>query len=672
MYLGGTRLPLHTMAFYVLFALLSLCSGQTISPTASPSRTPSGTLVVDGWLGSPPCPYWLNKGVTGGSVIYVVPGSTGWTGGNCAAACQANSTCFAWWQNSGCRFYNNATTGFSANSGIAGVSAGALCQSFSPTRTPSPSTSSSPTPTPMPCVAPPGYFCSGGSATICPVGAFCAGGSALKVSCYPLTVCTVAGLSAQPPCTWSVTTLAGSGSAAYTEGSGTTASFSAPSGLAVSSSGLIYVADQNNHRIRTVSISSGLSGTLAGSGSGTWADGTGGSASFYFPYGAAFDATSGFCFVADTWNNRIRKVSPTGVTTTLAGSGSPAWTDGLGTAASFSDPVSLVLDSAGVVFVADAKNNRIRKITPLGAVTTLAGTGCIGYCGPPFADGAGTITATFNAPYGITVDSSGVVYVGDNGNQRVRRILPDGMVDTVAGSSLGWADGTGTSASFWSPLHLTAIGNLFLADGANNRIRMITPLGEVSTIAGLSASFQDGFGTASLFNRPLGIAGYNGTLYVGDQNNNRIRQLTCVPCPTSYYCFSGAPALCPAGAYCPLSSVNATLCPKGTFSNAGASICTPCFAGTYTSATGSASCQQCPGGHFCPPGTSSWASLNCGRGNYCPDGSGAPTPCPYQVPPTGGWGALQVQGPAFLAETARCLNHCFWNFSSGDGMLSKC
>ncbi len=99
---------------------------------------------------------------------------------------------------------------------------------------------------------------------------------------------------------------------------------------------------------------------------------------------------------------------------------------------------------------------------------------------------------------------------------------------------------------------------------------------------------------------------------------------------------------------------------------------TLCPAGTFTSATGSTSCQQCPGGHYCPTGTSSWARLNCGRGKYCPDGSGAPTPCPYQVPPTGGWGALQVQGPAFLVETSHCLNHCFWNFTSGGGMLSKC
>ncbi len=100
--------------------------------------------------------------------------------------------------------------------------------------------------------------------------------------------------------------------------------------------------------------------------------------------------------------------------------------------------------------------------------------------------------------------------------------------------------------------------------------------------------------------------------------------------------------------------------------------CTPCPAGTFSSSYDSSSCQQCPDGHFCPSGTSLWARLNCGRGNYCPGGSGTPTLCPYQEPPPGGWGALQVQGPAFLVETAYCLNHCFWNFTAGDGKLSKC
>ena len=166
-------------------------------------------------------------------------------------------------------------------------------------------------------------------------------------------------------------------------------------------------------------------------------------------------------------------------------------------------------------------------------------------------------------------------------------------------------------------------------------------------------------------------------------------------CPEGSFSAASNCTLCPFGTYassrgstacspCPYGSFSASIgavsnatcrkCPPGSFSanSTGAANCTLCPAGTFTAATGSTACQQCAGGHYCPTGTSSWARLNCGRGHYCPDGSGAPTHCPIQVPPTGGWGALQVQGPAFIVETAHCLNHCFWNFTSGNGMLSKC
>ena len=139
---------------------------------------------------------------------------------------------------------------------------------------------------------------------------------------------------------------------------------------------------------------------------------------------------------------------------------------------------------------------------------------------------------------------------------------------------------------------------------------------------------------------------------------------TCEPLPSR--CLR-----CPPGSSS-FNSSKCSLCREGTFSPGGSANCTVCDAGKFASTAGSASCTQCPGGHYCPAGTSSWARLNCGRGNYCPDGSDSPTTCPFQVPPTGGWGDLQVQGPAFLVETAHCLNHCFWNSTSGDGMLSKC
>jgi DNA-binding beta-propeller fold protein YncE len=142
---------------------------------------------------------------------------------------------------------------------------------------------------------------------------------------------------------------------------------------------------------------------------------------------------------------------------------------------------------------------------------------------------------TFHRPFGIALDGSGNIYVGDTDNNRIRLILPNGTVSTFAGSgSASWADGAGTSAAFSCPHHLSfaANGNLLAADWLNNRIRMITPLGVVTTIAGgSSASFLDGYGTASFFSSPYGITvSPSGTLYIGDMNNNRIRALSCPSC----------------------------------------------------------------------------------------------------------------------------------------------
>ena len=183
-----------------------------------------------------------------------------------------------------------------------------------------------------------------------------------------------------------------------------------------------------------------------------------------------------------------------------------------------------------------------------------------------------------------------------------------------------------------------------------------------SSTTGLASSFQPGNVTQNI-SWQLDMCPASGVV-------------STATCP----CFSGTFTFqCPTtvvGATCPdPTPAPSFTCTAGSYKAFCASNCTLCPAGTFNSATGSVSavsCQQCPGGHYCPVGTSSWARLNCGRGNYCPDGSGAPTPCPLQVPPTGEWGVMQAQGPAFLVETARCLNHCFWNFTSGDGMLSKC
>ena len=301
--------------------------------------------------------------------------------------------------------------------------------------------------------------------------------------------------------------------------------FSAPQGIAVDSFGNAYVADLWNQRIVKISPS-GTSSTLAGSGSAAFADNANGAlASFNSPTGVAVD-TLGNVYVADQYGNRIRKVSPTGSTTTLAGSGSPSSTDNaVGTAATFNNPSGVAVDVSGTVYVADFVGNKIRKVTPSGITTTLAGSGAAG-----FADNAVGTQAVFNNPYDVAVDLAGVVYVADNLNHRIRKITPTGSTSTLAGSgNAAFADGTGTAASFYNPVGIAVdyLGNVFVADANNHRIRKVSPSGMTTTIAGT--------GTASLVNGPFSSATFNapydvavdpfGNLVTSDQTNNVVRAL---------------------------------------------------------------------------------------------------------------------------------------------------
>ena len=498
----------------------------------------------------------------------------------------------------------------------------------------------------------------------------------MNVSCYPVTACTVAGLSAQPPCYWNVSTLAGNGVATWADGPGESSAFHNPVGIVyLENASTLIATDYTNNRVRSISLSGNVV-TIAGSGNSASVDGIGVSASFRNPLGIAYDATRGMFAVADHNGQVVRLMSVASfVTTTLAGSGSVSCVDGLGAAASFRGPSYISANiTEGTFLLAEFYCCKIRLITVAGAVSTYAGSGsCVHADGP-------ALSASFAGPSGITSDKAGNVYVADRPANRIR-LISHSVVRTVLGSgAAATLDGIGTSASINAPegMSFDNKGALFFCEYFGNVIRRAnTTTWLITTIAGSGVSaFSNGWGLTAAFNMPRGIAlSAAGVGYVADSNNNRIRQLTCVPCPASYYCSSGVPVLCPAGSFCPLSSVAATLCPAGTYSAAGASNCSLCTAGSFSSSPGSTTCQDCPGGHYCPAGASSWARLNCGRGNYCPDGAGAPIPCPLQMPPSssGSWGILQVQGPAFLVETARCLNQCFWASPQGaDGTLSYC
>jgi len=329
-----------------------------------------------------------------------------------------------------------------------------------------------------------------------------------------------------------VTTFAGTaGVPGNVNGIGSAARFNSPYGVAATSTGTIYVADMSNMVIRKITPARAVttfagSATTDGGGIGS-SDGTGRTARFNYPNGVAVTGTT--VYVADTYNSTIRKVTSAGVITTFAGTtGVPGSTDGTGNAAQLDHPFGVAADKAGNVYVADTLNSTIRKITSAGVVTTLAGTpGVIGS-----ADGSGSAAQFFYA-FAVAVDGAGNVYVGDTNNFTVRKITPAGVVTTLAGlaGKHDYADGTGSDAGFGNLFGIAAdsAGNVYVADNTYSTIRKITPAGVVTTLAGtpgISGSV-DGAGSAARFNSPRGIAVDTAkNLYVSDQNNQTIRKIT--------------------------------------------------------------------------------------------------------------------------------------------------
>jgi sugar lactone lactonase YvrE len=354
--------------------------------------------------------------------------------------------------------------------------------------------------------------------------------------------------------------LAGSGISGTTDGTGSGAQFDQPFGVALDSSGNLFVADKNNHTIREVTTG-GVVTTLAGlAGTFGTTDGTGTDARFNQPTGVAV-GSGGAVYVADSINNAIRRVSAQGAVTTLSGTpGTAGSVDGIGSVALFDQPYGVAVDSSGNVYVADFGNNSIRKVTQQGTVTTLAGVGgtstatsSLGEPSPAgHADGTGA-AASFKQPTGIAIDSSGNLYVSDTGNNTIRKVTSAGVVTTLAGTagSAGSADGTGSAARFSSPRGLTVdgSGNVYVADGGNSTIRKITPAGVVTTLAGLTGNFAVQFGTGSgtIFDVPAGIAvDSGGDLYVSEELGNvltkgAVSAVVTPPPPSSAPVFTAQP-----------------------------------------------------------------------------------------------------------------------------------
>lgn len=334
----------------------------------------------------------------------------------------------------------------------------------------------------------------------------------------------------EAPAQLAVSTVAGSTTGGgYVDDQGVSARFSYPVGVAVDSAGTVYVGDQTNHVIRRISRDNRAT-TLAGLGMKAGAaDGHGTSARFNNPFGVAVDG-GGNVYVADSWNHAIRKITPSGVVSTLAGSLGVAGTaDGTGGAARFTYPAGVAVDSSGNVYVADTNNHTIRKITPAGVVTTVAGSAR--FAGT--SDGTGS-QARFQYPFGVDVDADGTLYVADTWNHTIRKITPGGVVTTIAGSggNEGQSDGTGSTARFELPwaVDLDGSGDLLVADTGNQLIRRIAlSTGVVTSIAGHADTTgrSDGIGTASYFFSPAGIAfdPLSGGMFVADRGNMAIRYI---------------------------------------------------------------------------------------------------------------------------------------------------
>ncbi|MFE7842180.1 RICIN domain-containing protein [Streptomyces sp. NPDC057474] len=339
-----------------------------------------------------------------------------------------------------------------------------------------------------------------------------------------------------------ISTFAGTGDAGFSDDEGPAASavLTHPYGVALDSAGTLYFSEFSTHRVRKVTRDGNIS-TLAGSGEADYGgdEGPAVSAHLNYPRGVAVDST-GAVYIADAGNHRVRKIATDGTISTFAGTGTAGSSgDGaLATAAELDRPYGVAVDSTGTVYIADHNNHRIRKITPDGNIRNFAGTGEAGSAG----DGDAAESAQLNSPHAVAVDGAGAVYIADAGNHRVRKVAADGTISTVAGTGEAKFGGDGGAADATqlncpAAVAVDSSGCLYICDQYNHRVRKVTADGKISTVTGTGAADfggDDGPASSAQLNSPLGLALDSiGTLYIADHINNRIRKIDSPRLPKS-------------------------------------------------------------------------------------------------------------------------------------------
>ena len=524
----------------------------------------------------------------------------------------------------------------------------------------------------LPCTAAPGYGCAAGGTSaagvLCPLGSTCTGGAAPPAMCDCPGMCNTTGLVTEPFgwTVWGITTLAGStaGTAGYANSANPLAAmFHVPLDVSIDAfnNNTLYVTDYNSFVVRAIAPSGAVSTHLGRAGIGGWQDGFGSLSLFNSPRGVAVAGFNGSLLVTDGdagWNSFFRLASPNRTVTTLAPARrrSPFIAPGTPSAVNFNSLLKVALSLDNTAYVTsgvDTGGGCVSKVAPDGSTTTLT-------CG-------------LSVPNGVAVDAAGAVFVSDQYRQRVYSVSPAGVLALVAGNGLcKWADGTGASASFCTPIGIASNSNgvLFVADQGTNVIRRVTYGGVVTAILGGGGPAPfDGLSRFASLKNPQGIAVRgDGALVIVDTGNHNVRLGQCMLCPEGYFCYLQVAAVCPAGYFCPSNSSEPTLCPPLTSSSAGAGgasdcaacplghYCTPggigpvpCPAGTWGSTatlTNAASSGPCSAaaGHACGGGSTSPAGEPCPPYFYCPGGASPPLTC--SCPGVCASGGLASEPPA--------------------------